>query len=300
MKRNLFTKKTSGFKYLLTLLIAMTFISGTLLSSCNKSEKGNELDNVKTANVKDSKAAPDTILRIAISKHYKNYSKWLKTADPDVQYYDLYTISLDEALEIIKKCDGLLLSGGPDVEPAIYGKPEDSARCEIDFRRDTLEFKLIEIARKLKMPILGICRGEQILNVEYGGTLIVDIPEDFGTDVKHRCKKSDTCFHDITVTQGSLLNEITGAEKGIVNTNHHQAVEKLADGFVASAYSEDGLLEAYEWKGKGQAPENEPFILAVQWHPERLDSDNPLSLPIAKYFLMKANEYKLNKRVEGN
>ncbi len=232
-------------------------------------------------------------LKIGISKgsgseHYEQYSKWLKSVDPEIETIDLYNVEFQEAEVLIKECSGLLLSGGPDVHPAFYGKEHDTARCEIDFYRDTLEFMLIESAKEMELPILAICRGEQILNTAYGGTLIVDIPEDFGTDVAHRCEDKSNCFHEIELLPGSLLQKISGVKIGRVNSNHHQAVETLALDFIPTAMTSDGLIEAYEWKDT----EGKPFLIAVQWHPERLEPENPLSKPIAEEFLKEAVKYK--------
>ncbi len=240
-------------------------------------------------------ASADSKLIIGISKHYPNYSDWLLLADKNIVYYDFYTMPFDSAMALIGRCDGLLLSGGPDVEPSRFGKGWDTARCEIDFRRDTLEFALIDSARKLRMPILGICRGEQILNVYYGGSLIIDIPDDYKTTIQHKCKKSDTCFHDVEVIEGTLLQKLSGAKSGEINTNHHQAVDKLAKGFAVGSRSPDGIVESIEWAGGGAPPAGEPNIIAVQWHPERMNPKSPFSLSLAKCFLMWAKDYKNGK-----
>lgn len=232
-------------------------------------------------------------IKIGISKgvgseHYEQYAKWLESVDSDIEVIDLYNVDIEIAMNLLKECNGLLLSGGPDVEPGYYGKGYDTLRCEIDHRRDTLEFKLIELAREMRLPILAICRGEQILNVAFGGTLIVDIPEDFGTDIAHRCEDKNNCFHSVELLPGSLINKLTGVNNGMVNSNHHQAVEVIADDFVVTAMSQDGLIEAYEWKN----PVGKPFLIAVQWHPERMEADSPLSKPLAKGFLDAVKQHK--------
>ncbi|MCK5742186.1 MAG: gamma-glutamyl-gamma-aminobutyrate hydrolase family protein [Chlorobi bacterium] len=226
-------------------------------------------------------------VKVALSKgsgsaHYNNYSQWLKKINPEIEYIDLYNLPADSALIIMNECSGLVLTGGPDVHPGEYNRAEDTARCSIDVYRDTLEFQLIDIAKAKKLPILGICRGEQILNVAYGKNLVVDIPEDWvDSFVTHRCEDSDNCFHDIYVAPTSQLAKICGQNLGSVNTNHHQAVKDLADVFVACAWSQDGIIEAFEWKN----PEGKPFLMAVQWHPERLDFNSPFSAPIGKAFI---------------
>ncbi len=230
---------------------------------------------------------------IAISKgipdnHYAAYGKWIESNGPEVKWVDLYALPFDSALIIFDNCSGLLLTGGPDVYPGRYNKAYDSSRCgTFDFRRDTLEFALIFMALSNKIPILGICRGQQIMNVALGGSLIVDIPSDFVSDIEHRNEGGNGCFHQVTIFEGSRLNEITGQQNGLVNSSHHQAVDRLADAFVVTARAEDGLIEAIEWKD----PVDKPFFLGVQWHPERLTENESLSIPIVLEFIKEAKEY---------
>ena len=232
-------------------------------------------------------------IKIAVSKswgsaHYVQYEQWLKSIDPSFEYVNLYGLEYDEAIEELKQCYGIVLSGGPDVAPGVYGDPLDSVRCGIDYMRDTLEFKIIEYAlNKTKMPILGICRGEQILNVYLGGTLVVDIPTDFDTTITHRCEDPADCFHEVAIAEGSMLNKISNVTGGTVNTNHHQAVERLADGLKVTSRSIDGLVEAYEWIN----PCMKPYMMAVQWHPERMEQSNPLSRPIGVSFINAVKKY---------
>lgn len=230
-------------------------------------------------------------IKVALSKgegseHYDAYAQWLSKVNPEIEYIDLYYKSIDSALMILDKCSGIVLTGGPDVHPKRYGKAHDSSRCEIDLKRDTLEFEVIRRALDMQLPVLAICRGEQILNVAMGGTLIVDIPTDFDTLVNHRCSNPSDCYHNVMIVDNSLLSKLSGCEIKKVNSNHHQAVDKLAEVFIPSAYSRDGLIEAYEWKEKGGH-----FLIAVQWHPERLDSVNKLSLPLARSFLQEVKIY---------
>ncbi|MCK4677641.1 MAG: gamma-glutamyl-gamma-aminobutyrate hydrolase family protein [Bacteroidales bacterium] len=230
---------------------------------------------------------------IAISKgipdnHYGAYGKWIESNGADVKWVDLYTLPFDSALIMLDKCSGLLLTGGPDVYPGRYNKAYDSSRCgTFDLRRDTLEFALISKALNNNIPILGICRGQQIMNVALGGSLIIDIPSDFVSDIKHRNKDGNACFHKVNIFEGSRLNEITGQQNGLVNSSHHQAVDRLADAFVVTARAEDGLIEAIEWK----EPIDKPFFLGVQWHPERLTKNESLSTPIVLEFIEEARKY---------
>lgn len=242
-------------------------------------------------------SSPKT-LNIALSKGigsegYLRYCQWLNSSNHKVNCINLYNIPYEEALNLLKESSGLVLTGGPDVHPDRYGRIEDTSRCEIDPIRDTLEFMLIEKALEMKIPIFAICRGEQILNVALGGSLIVDIPEDYPNAITHRCPKSDTCFHYVRILKDSKLYKITGVDAGIVNTNHHQAVARLAEPFKAVAFSEDNIIEAYEWID----PSNRSYLIAVQWHPERLDKSNPLSINLLNEFLKKVVEYERNRKV---
>jgi putative glutamine amidotransferase len=234
-------------------------------------------------------------LIIAISKghgsnHYINYIPWIKSSEKDLEIIDMIEMNPEEAAIALEKCDGLVLSGGADVDPAKYGKESEISRCEVDSRRDSIEFALIKKARKMKLPILGICRGEQILNVAFGGSLITDIPTDIGSNY-HSCPNPDTCYHEITIKKGSLLNRLCNLNFGKINTNHHQSVDRIAQQFRVSAKSDDGVVEAYEWKN----PKGKPFLLAVQWHPERLERNSAFSQPILTAFIKKAEKYQINK-----
>ncbi len=236
-------------------------------------------------------------LKIAMSKarsanDFGNYGKWLKSADTSLIIIDMYSLPMDSALKVLAGCSGLLLNGGADVYPGLYNKEEDTSKCgKIDFKRDSLEFALIKIALEMKLPILGVCRGLQILNIYNGGSLFADIPTDFDTTVTHRCKNSSKCFHGVKVIENTLLAEISQVTEGTTNSNHHQGIDKLSPNFIANAYSDDGLIETIQWKD----PNNKSFLLAVQWHPERMDYTNPLSMPIAMYFLGEMKEYSLGK-----
>ncbi len=237
-------------------------------------------------------------LTIAISKSepfdaYGNYTKWVHKADAEVKIINMYKLGVDSALKVLNLCDALIISGGADVYPGRYGEAADTNRCgTIDFYRDSLEIGLIKKAIKMGMPLVGICRGEQIINVSLGGSLYIDIPQDYDTIIKHRQKDWENCFHQVTIDKGSLLSKVCGSSQGITNSNHHQAVKKIAPDLKASAFSTDGLIEAIEWKN----PTDKNFLLAVQWHPERLDSVNAsLSLPIIRELIIQARVYQSEK-----
>lgn len=238
---------------------------------------------------------PDT-LYIAFSKasdsvsvSYKNYINWLKSVDSTIVIVDMINKKPIEAATALEKCSALLLTGGLDVYPGRYGKECDTSRCELDLHRDSIEFALIKKALRMKLPILGVCRGEQILNVAMGGSLIVDISQDYDTIIKHLCSDDVPCFHEIQIIPGTLLYDAGKVLYDTVNTYHHQAVNKLANVFKITARSNDGIIEAYEWKNA----KNKPFLLAVQFHPEKLDKQNPLAISVAEKFIAEAKKYKL-------
>jgi len=230
------------------------------------------------------------ISRGSSSESYLAYGKWLKNLDPDVQWVDMSVFDVDSALIVLEMCSGLLLSGGDDVYPGRYGREADTARCDKpDHERDTLEFALIRKAEQLKLPVLGICRGLQILNVAYGGSLIVDIPQDRASSI-HKCPDKYNCFHAVALLYGSMINKVTGSNSGTVNTNHHQGIDHLAGDLRATGWSGDGIIEVIEWENTAKRP----YLLGVQWHPERMDLSNPLSSNTGLSFITAAKEYQPN------
>jgi len=234
----------------------------------------------------------DAPIRIAISKAtpenvYHNYIRWLKAADSTIQYFDLYHLKIDSAMKLLATCDGLLLTGGTDIYPGKYGKESDTARCwEPDLKRDSLEILSVAKALETGLPILGVCRGHQLLNVYFGGSLIIDIPTDLDTMIKHMQPNTYGTYHEIQIKKGTLLYDIVGKTSGVVNSNHHQGIDVLATPLESAAYTEDYLIESVCLKYY----EDEPFLLGVQWHPERMDYGSPLSINIVKSFLEACRE----------
>jgi putative glutamine amidotransferase len=233
-------------------------------------------------------------VRVAVSKTSGRYEKWLMNADPYVVIVNMYGMTIDSALFVLSTCHGLLLTGGEDVNPAWYGKTGELSKCEeIDNYRDSLELALISRALLVRMPIFGICRGEQILNVALGGTLLTDIPTDVGTSVAHRCPPgSEDCLHTVKIDPQSELYQFTSVDNGIVNSKHHQAVDMIAPGMKVSALSENDVPEAIE----REMPLGKSFIMGVQWHPEALDKNPGLSKPLADNFIDQVGEYRKSRR----
>ncbi|HRZ48371.1 MAG TPA: gamma-glutamyl-gamma-aminobutyrate hydrolase family protein, partial [Bacteroidales bacterium] len=158
----------------------------------------------------------DTSIYVAIAKYrdtenYAAYKAWLQGVDSNIVLVDMYHIPMDSALIMLEKCSGLLMNGGADVHPGYYDQFEDTVVCEIDGYRDTLEMALLKRARELKMPVFGICRGLQVINVFHGGSLYPDIPTRFDTTVTHRNAERDyENFHPVTLAEGSAIRLLTG------------------------------------------------------------------------------------------
>lgn len=226
------------------------------------------------------KQCPDPPV-ILVSREYGNVMlNWLSRVDNTIERISMYTVSNDSINYFLEKADGIIISGGPDVNPALYGQGSELERCgPIDYRRDTLELKMISYAIDHDIPLLCICRGHQILNVAEGGSLIIDIPSDHDTIILHRQEGK----HMVRVVEGTNLASIVGCDSGLVNSRHHQAVKTIAPGYLASAYASDGIIEAIE----PAEPGGHPFILGLQWHPESMirESDSPFTLPIAIRFM---------------
>jgi len=167
------------------------------------------------------------------------------------------------ALErILSKLDGLLLSGGVDINPKLYGEePLQGLEC-IDAERDFTEIELTRLALEMNMPILGICRGIQMLNVVGGGTLYQDLFSQKSNCLKHRQEADmQVNTHRVSIARNSLLYQIVKKDEIWVNSSHHQAVKDIAPGYRVNAVAKDGVIEGIEDSSR-------KFVLGVQWHPE--------------------------------
>jgi putative glutamine amidotransferase len=186
-------------------------------------------------------------------------------------------ISTDRPIlaEIVRRVDGVLMTGGDDINPDIYTKELPRAVRKTvcmtpdNGNRDLGELILIDEIFRQRKPLLAVCRGHQLLNVALGGTLIADISSQVPKALNHqRMDKSRELVHEVALTRGSLLSKITGRHTLGVNSTHHQAVSKIAEPLVAVAVSSDGIVEALELKP--ELSRRLPFLLGVQFHPERL------------------------------
>lgn len=191
--------------------------------------------------------------------------------------------NIEEMLKVFSIIDGLVLSGGVDIDPKYYGETNTGKSVEICPLMDETEKLLIRIAMKANMPILGICRGMQALNVFNGGSLIQDIPSEHGYSIIHSISLTEPSFHNITVEKDSPLSDAIGFGIHRINSYHHQAVKEIAPGFSVAAVSEDGIIESIYCK-------NMKYVLGVQWHPERDYSTTPDSKKILNNFIKVCSE----------
>lgn len=203
------------------------------------------------------------------------YVKSLERAGARVRWIELDDTK--KTIDELMKCDGLLLPGGADIEPALYGKERDEKCGKPNKLRDDNEFEMFETFVKTGKPILGICRGFQLINVACGGTLYQDIAE-----IK-KCNHSDflkraKAVHTVDVKENTKLFDIFGKSCVGVNSLHHQAVENVGENLTVSAISQDGFVEAIEL-------DNHPFCVAVQWHPEHMSKTDPLQQKLFNVFV---------------
>ncbi len=220
---------------------------------------------------------------ILVSREYdQRFIYWPALGQGNARMVDMYTLAEDSVDHYLSLASGIIISGGPDIDPAIYGKGSEAERCgNLDKRRDSLEMKMIRYAMVQKIPLLCICRGHQMLNAFSGGSLIVDIPADVESPIEH----GKGSHHTVYVVDGTLLSSIVKLDSGRVNSSHHQAVESPAPGFRVSAFAPDGIIEAIEPVDTS----GHPFILGVQWHPETMirESQSPFTLAIARRFMQE-------------
>jgi putative glutamine amidotransferase len=192
--------------------------------------------------------------------------------------------------ECVRRADGVLLTGGEDVDPRLSApkaakKLTALAKATPDGgARDLREFMVIEEVFRQRKPLLAICRGHQVLNVALGGTLILDVPSQVRRALRHRCpEKKSEIVHEVRLTAGSRLRKIAGAQVMGVNSTHHQAVDRVAGPLRVVAKSRDGVVEGLELKRDHAGCL--PFLVSVQFHPERLADRYPEHRAIFKAFV---------------
>lgn len=208
------------------------------------------------------------VLRIGLTytgtewKH-ANYVRWLKEGGPEVE-----VVRLEAGLgrDAMDSCDALVLSGGIDIAPEFYEGAIDYVHAPLEGwqrERDLYEMAVLETALERGLPVLGVCRGLQLINVVLRGDLVQDLGPG---DVVHEGSAGVDKQHGVKAEPGTLLRDVVGMDRGLVNSAHHQAVRRLGDGLRVNCRAEEGTIEGIEWaEAAGKA-----FLLAVQWHPERM------------------------------
>lgn len=227
-------------------------------------------------------------MTIGISKSeskFDRYENWLKHFKIDYQVLDFANNEKD--LKKFDDCSGLILTGGVDIYPEIFcdwDTPETKGTYVPE--RDGFEMNLLERALKQNKPVLGVCRGLQLINVFFRGSLIFDLEEI--RNVNHRkISETEDRLHDINIFDATLLKEILKEDKTQVNSSHHQSVDRLGEGLMTSAKSPDGVVEAIEFADKN----NKSFMIAVQYHPERfLSYESPATKNLLERFVSECSK----------
>ena len=220
----------------------------------------------------------------------RKYFDWVRNIDPSTEFQTLSSHLGN--VDAVSNIDGLLLTGGGDVDPDLYGSSELRSQAkDVDRNRDDFELEVIRRALEADLPILGICRGLQMVNVALGGSLHIDLKSNGFNE--HSPSAHAVLKHSIAIEPNSLLSGLAGGLQQEVNSYHHQAVEQLGKGLASSAQSPDGVIEAAEWMHK----EGMSFLLLVQWHPERSNGvHDEFSTNLAKIFLREV-QYSISNTI---
>ena len=202
-------------------------------------------------------------LRVAVPRWHEVQLEWLHNYHDRLHDAGLESVDVTDASLGLRDCEGLLLTGGVDVDPALYNEPLHPMTQTPVPARDAMELTLLRQALEHDIPVLAICRGLQLLNVCLGGSLLQHIDNGL-----HVAGEDGSAWHEVSVEEGTKLHGVLGAKRVVVNSRHHQAVtpERLAPGLRITAMSDDGLVEGVE--GLTQR-----WLVGVQWHPERLEDD---------------------------
>jgi putative glutamine amidotransferase len=200
----------------------------------------------------------------------------------------LATPSVDDApVEALSSFDALLLIGGGDVAPSMYGENDHPAQYGVDDDRDAAEVALLREAQRIDMPVLAVCRGAQIVNVAFGGTLLQHLPEVTGL-VDHGVPGGGgPSVHDVKVDADSRLAAIVRTESVTCSSHHHQGVDRVGDGLIAVGRSDDGLVEAVE--------SEDGWLVAVQWHPEDTAGTDPAQQALFDALAEQASAFRTSQ-----
>jgi len=193
--------------------------------------------------------------------------------------------------ELVSGLDGVLLAGGADCDPSIYGEACHPKTSMMDGRRQSNDLALAAATRLQRVPTLGICLGLQMMTVAAGGKLVQDIDSEFTTDIRHASLPGDRARHDVSIASGTRLASIVPYVSLNVNSSHHQSVRTPGDGMTVSATASDGVIEAVEDAAH-------PFYVGVQWHPEDMEGEGSASSLFSAFVLAARGRAESRRRDE--
>jgi putative glutamine amidotransferase len=195
----------------------------------------------------------------------------------------------ENAAELVEGLDGILLAGGEDCDPAVYGEERHASVTKLmEQRRQENDLALAKVARERGIPTLGICLGLQMMNVAGGGTLVQDIDSQVETDIRHASIPENRARHDVLIEEGTKLSTMVPAFELNVNSSHHQAVADVAEGLRVTAHAPDGVVEGLE-------DPRHPFYIGVQWHPEDMKGEGS-AVTLFGAFVEAAKRYAESRR----
>ena len=210
-----------------------------------------------------------------------------------VPYLVPVTDDVETLRQIVSQLDGLVMTGGEDINPKFYGEENHPELGEVNHERDSYDLTLVKLAIEHNVPILGICRGLQLINVALGGTLYQDLPSQHSQQINHRQESGTILAHKVLVTPNTQTSKVLGVSELMANSLHHQAIKKLAPGLKITGKAEDGVVEMIE--GYPTRP-----ILAVQYHPEYFASEgDTLMSKFFRHLINKADTFQLAKEIHS-
>ncbi len=216
------------------------------------------------------------LLQADTDEKHDYYARWIKASD-DLEVVTLST--RENNLNEMADCDGVVFSGGIDIHPKIYNyscTDYPNAPKEFNVQRDEFEMAAFRMAQEMHLPVLGICRGMQLINCILDGTLKQDLGEVLNS--KHEAETPGDKTHEVKLERNTLLYDLVQSDQSEVNSAHHQAVDKLGKGLRVNSIAADGTIEGFEW----EEPSGKPFLLGVQWHPERMHQFQLEESPLCK------------------